>query len=99
MKPHFSEFAQKDIRNIADYTYENWGEEQEVEYLRSIDTRVQEIAGSPERFRPRNDLFRGCQVAPVGQHLIVFLVEGDAIIISRVLHQSMDFPRHIFPLR
>ncbi len=97
MTIRLSRDATTDLQNISDYTFEQWGEEQEEYYLKRIYARFEEIRADRTRFRHRNELFDGCQVAPVGRHLIFFLVKDDIIVASRILHQSMDFPRHLFP--
>lgn len=97
MTIRFSRDATADLQDISDYTFQQWGEEQETFYLKQIHARLKEIKKDAGRFRLRNELFDGCQVASVGRHLIVFLVKEDIIVVSRILHQSMDFPRHLFP--
>ncbi len=99
MRVRFSHLATSDLQDISDYTAEVWGEEQEVDYIDAISARLDEIASGKGRWRTRNDLFDGCQAAPVGHHLIIFMIEDEIVFVSRILHQSMDYPRHIFPLR
>jgi toxin ParE1/3/4 len=99
VRVRFSAHATNDLQDISDYTAEVWGEDQEVEYIDEIDARLSEIAAGRGQSRPRNDLFGGCQVSPVGRHLIIFMMQDDVIFVSRILHQSMDFPRHVFPLQ
>lgn len=90
--------AGTDLQDIADYTLITWGEEQETLYLKQIYARLQEVGEQRGRFGVRHELFEGCQVAPIGRHLIFFLIKDDTtIVVSRILHQSMDFPRHFFP--
>ena len=98
MKLRFSEDARDDLRDISEYTRENWGGEQEDSYLRSIYARLSEIKEDPARWKKRDDLFEGCQVALVGKHLLFFKHTDHEILISRVLHQAMDVPKKSFPL-
>ena len=97
MTIRFSRDATADLQGISDYTSLQWGEDQEAFYLKQIYARLEEIRKDPGRFRSRDELFDGCQVAPVGRHLVFFLVKDGIIVVSRILHQSMDFPRHLFP--
>ena len=101
MKVELSREAQYDLQDIQEYTLETWGEEQKDEYLGSIFDRLSEIQSDAlsVRWRLRNDIFKGCQAASVGKHLIIFLVREDQIWVSRIIHQQRDFPPHIFPLR
>lgn len=49
----------------------------------------------PRLFRFRNDLFKHCQLAAEGKHVILFRVDEDALQIVRVLHSAMDFRKHL----
>jgi toxin ParE1/3/4 len=89
--------AVSDLQGISDYTLHQWGKEQEPFYLTQVYARFEEISRDPARFRQREELFAGCRVAPVGRHLVFFLMRDDVIVVSRILHQAMDFPRHLFP--
>ena len=97
MKLTFSDDAKEDVQDIADYTFETWGEEQERIYLSSLYRRMNEILESPERWKKRDDLFEGCQTALAGRHTIFFRIQGEEIFVSRILHQSMDVQRQILP--
>ena len=97
MKIRFSDDAKEDVQDIADCMFETSGEEYEAAYLKSLNQQLEEIAKDPERWRKRKDLLAGCQTALTGQHLIFFGVQKDAVFVSRVLHQSLDVPRRVFP--
>jgi toxin ParE1/3/4 len=93
----FSDDAKEDVQEIADYTFETWGDEQEQIYLSSLYRRLNEISEDPDRWKKRDDLFDGCQTALAGRHVIFFRIEGCDVFVSRILHQSMDVPRQILP--
>lgn len=97
MKIRLSTLAICDLQDISDYTVERWGEEKEIEYINGISARLDEISEGEGQVRSRNDLFKGCKASPVGRHLIIFMKNDEVVFVSRILHQSMDFPRHIFP--
>ncbi len=97
MTIRFSRDAIADLQGISDYTRRQWGKEQEETYLKQIYAAFERIRQNPSQFRLRAELFDGCRTAPVGRHLVFFLVKDNILIVSRVLHQSMDFPRHQFP--
>ncbi|MEQ8294722.1 MAG: type II toxin-antitoxin system RelE/ParE family toxin [Roseovarius sp.] len=42
-----------------------------------------------------SDLLPGCWRLITGRHLAFYEVDGAAIFVIRVLHQSMDVPRHL----
>jgi toxin ParE1/3/4 len=94
---HFTKAAVTDLQAIRDYTLDTWGEEQETAYLKRLWSRFGQMLESPARFRSRDDLFEGCQIAAEGRHVILFRIEGDILQIVRILHSAMDFKRHIPP--
>jgi toxin ParE1/3/4 len=91
----FTAVAVSDLRSIRAYTLENWGARQEQIYLDSLWGKFEEILAHPAKFRFRNDLFPACQIAAQGRHIILFRLRGNTLQIVRILHASMDLPRHI----
>ena len=91
----FTSAAVADLQSIRAYTLENWGERQEQRYLDSLWEKFEEILADPQRWRSRNDLFPGCQIAAQERHVILFRIEGSVLQIVRILHGAMDHPRHI----
>ena len=90
-----TEAAISDLQSIRDYTLETWGEPQEQEYLDALWTLFEEILADPERWRFRNDLFAGCQIASQGKHVILFRIDTEVLQVVRILHSAMDFRRHL----
>ncbi len=91
----FTKAAAADLQSIRNYTLETWGAEQERLYLDSMWTGFEDILADPEKWRRRDDLFPGCQIAAQGKHVILFKIEGKGIQIVRILHSAMDFKRHL----
>ena len=89
--------ALDDLRSIRAYTLEQWGPVQERQYLDQIWNKFGIIHTDPSKFRFRQDLFRGCQIAAEGKHVILFRMHKTTLQIVRVLHGAMDFKRHIPP--
>jgi toxin ParE1/3/4 len=87
----FTLAAVSDLRSISAYTFEKWGARQEKIYLDSLWSKFAEILDQPERYRTRNDLFPGCQIAAQGRHVILFHIQGKTLQVVRILHNSMDF--------
>jgi plasmid stabilization system protein ParE len=46
-------------------------------------------------FRFRHDLFPDCQIAAEGKYVILFRIRPGVLQVVRVLHNAMDFKRHI----
>jgi toxin ParE1/3/4 len=47
--------------------------------------------------RARDDLRPAIQMATSGRHSIFFEADDRRILVVRVLHDSMDYPRHLNP--
>ena len=90
-----TEAAISDLQSIRDYTLETWGEHQEQEYLDALWMRFEEILADPKRWRFRNDLFAGCQIASQGKHVILFRIDAKVLQVVRILHSAMDFRRQL----
>lgn len=91
----FTAAAVADLQSVARYTLTTWGVGQEQAYLDSLWNKFEEILADPQRWRCRDDLFPGCQLAPQGRHVILFRIQGRSLQIVRILHSAMDFPRHL----
>jgi toxin ParE1/3/4 len=97
MTLEFTDAAVSDLQSIRNYTLEKWGERQEEIYLDAMWDRFEEILIEPERWRFREGLFPGCQLAAQGKHVILFRVRGKTLQIVRILHSAMDYRQHIPP--
>lgn len=95
MTLEFTEAAVSDLQSIRNYTLEAWGADQEQLYLDALWDKFEEILGNPLRWRFRDDLFPGCQIAAQGKHVILFRVDGKILQVVRILHSAMDFQRHL----
>lgn len=85
----FTEHALADLRDIASYTRDRWGDAQAERYLGALERRCQELADVPQTrrvYEDAPDYFR----ALIGRHAIFFRAEKDgAILIVRILHGAM----------
>ena len=90
-----SKSAKRDIQNISSYTKKTWGIEKEEQYLNAIFDRFEQIQTNPEHWKRRDELFEGSQSASIGKHIIFFKLHEEIIQVARILHQQMDFIRHL----
>lgn len=90
-----TEAAVSDLQSIRSYTLKSWGPEQEQHYLDALWEKFEEILADPQRWRRRDDLFPGCQIAAQGKQVVLFRVQGTVLEVVRILHAAMDFPRQI----
>ncbi len=92
-----SRLAEEDLLSIFRYTLETWGADQVWIYLQLLEAARDQIAENPlgTGSKPREDLAPGCRIFRAGKHYFVYRIKGDIVEIARILHESMDFERHI----
>jgi toxin ParE1/3/4 len=91
----FSRLAKADIRGIWDYTADRWDQTQAEIYLDLIHAAVDAISTDPKLGRPCSEIRRGYRKHLVGSHVLFYRVKGRAVFVVRILHQRMDFERHL----
>lgn len=87
--------AVSDLENIWDYTVRMWDEDQAERYLRLLNVGFIDLTIQPDLGRACDAIRPGYRVFRVGSHVIFYRVMNEGIEIVRVLHQSMDFERHL----
>lgn len=87
--------AQSDMEGIWDYSAERWGNDQAERYVRALQVAIETIAANPRRAQPCDHIRVGYRKYSVGSHVIFFRAAADGIAIVRILHQRMDFERHL----
>jgi toxin ParE1/3/4 len=87
--------AQADIEEIWDYTVEHWNVGQAEVYLRKIKAAVEAVADDPRLGRSCDEVRAGYRKYPAGSHILFYRPTPDGIDIVRILHQRMDFERHL----
>jgi toxin ParE1/3/4 len=84
------EAAKRDIDDILVYTRTRWGVDQRRRYGAQLKKAIRSLLDYPELGPPRNDLFPGCRNLPLEHHVVYYHLDGDEIVIGRVLHSSQD---------
>ena len=92
-----SKRAEKDLADIWRYTVDSWSREQANKYLQGLFNDCSEIAKSPAFLgRPYDHVRSGYRKYPYGKHVIFYKMQDTGrVLISRVLHEKMDFDRHL----
>ena len=103
-KIRLSRKAIADLDGIWDYTAQTWSEDQAVIYYRQIYSAIQGLNSLPV-FLERAPVFleRAYDVVKSGLfgfkvgHHIVFYKKGNdgSISVDRILHEKMDYQRHL----
>jgi toxin ParE1/3/4 len=85
----FTAHARDDLRDIAAYTRDRWGDAQCDRYLTSLESRCQQLAQQPGLRRAYTD-DPSYSRALAGKHAIFYRVEADgSLLVVRILHTAM----------
>lgn len=92
-----SRCADEDIESIFRYTVRKWGFDQADSYYELLASARDRIAANPflAGSKNREDLAAGCRTFPSGKHVFFFRIRDNTVEIARILHQSMDFEKHV----
>jgi len=86
--------ARTDLGDISRYTDKKWGRQQRFYYLKQLKDRFSYLADNPQMGRIREEIIGFPYSYHQGRHVIFYRATAEGIEILRVLHDSMDFPRH-----
>jgi toxin ParE1/3/4 len=87
--------AQTDLDEIWDYTVARWGLDQAETYTRQLWECIRAVAARPSIGRECADLRPGYYQLSSGSHVLFYRLIADGIDIVRILHERMDYHRHI----
>jgi len=87
--------ADSDLQEIWEYTENHWGVDQADSYLYTLERRMTYLARNPKRGKHRKELPGSPFNYHEGKHVIFYRRKETGIEIIRILHDSMDFPRHL----
>lgn len=91
---HFKPLAESDLEGIWLYTLENWTLKQADSYLSEILTGIEQLAVGVQKGRDVA-IRDGYLKYKVGSHVIFYRNIDGMMEVVRILHQSMDFDRHL----
>lgn len=87
--------ARADLKDIWTYTADRWTIEQADRYIRLLDGAMRIAAGDSRRWRSCDHVRTGYFKYSAGSHVLFFKRHGGGIVVVRILHQNMDFERHL----
>ena len=91
-----SEAAQSDLEDIANYTELEFGQQQALLYVEQLKAAAVTAAALPLiglQYQTRDG--RHLRRYSSGRHVLFYVEAGTKIEIRRILHQMMDFDRHL----
>lgn len=92
-----TEIARADLAKIRRYSTRTWGRDQTGKYMDVLRDTVKGLVLGTVITRGRDDLKPGILMAKSGRHCIFFETDDARVLVVRVLHDSMDFLRHLEP--
>jgi toxin ParE1/3/4 len=87
--------ALADLQSIRRYSTRTWGRDQTVRYMDRLRDTLKGLVGGTVVARNRDDLKPGLHMAISGRHCIFFESHESEILVVRVLHDRMDYRRHL----
>ena len=88
--------ATKDLRNIWNYTFDTWSENQADKYYYMILDSCQEIADGKVKGKKYAGIYSGLSGIRAGKNIIFYRqITIDRVEIARILHERMDLRRRI----
>jgi toxin ParE1/3/4 len=95
LKVVFSPQALQDLDEIWEYSFANWGLEKAESYTNEIRTAVTRLTQFPGRGRLCDFIRNGYRRLDHGSHTIFYICADASVDVMRILHQSVDFDRHL----
>ena len=90
-----AEIARADLASIRRFSTRSWGRDQTSRYIDARRDTMKGIVRGTVVTRARDDLRPGILMAASGRHSIFFEADGSRILVVRVLHDRMDYRRHL----
>jgi toxin ParE1/3/4 len=90
-----SEKASADIAEIAHSSAAQWGMERAERYIVALHQTCLALVDYPDTGRDARDIRHGYMRIESGSHVIFYLTRNAGVLVIRLLHQRMDFMRHL----
>ena len=90
-----TEIAREDLRSIRRFSRKAWGSDRTVRYMAELRDVMKRLTAGTVVSRNRDDLRLGLHMATSGRHCVFFEADESRILVVRVLHDRMDYPRHL----
>lgn len=81
--------AVTDLVDIADFTRDTWGETQALSYLADMQEAPTALTASPGLGRQCDNIRAGLRRLERNRHVIFYQLTDQAVVVSRILHQSI----------
>ena len=95
MRLELSRKAQADLDAIRDFSLEQFGAARAVAYLDAIEQAFRRILSFPEIGALHPELEPAVRSLGCQRHRVFYRVEGEVVVVVRVLHAAMDARQHL----
>ena len=83
--------AVQDLKQIWNYTFDNWSEKQADKYYKEIVEHFSKVANNPTSGRRYDNLIIGLRGSKVNKHIVFYRQQTqNQIEVERILHERMD---------
>ena len=94
-KVHIQKRAQQDLKNIWQYSFQNWGQRQADAYYDELKKGMEMILENPKIGIVCDDIRRGYRQYQINHHIVFYRLTPTNIHVVRVLGEKMDMKRYI----
>ncbi len=95
LKIYLSHKAKADFKNIQKYTFEQYGREQVLKYSSLIKAHLEKLSLNPNIGHKRLDIPEEYKTWRVGQHILVYRFDKNAVYVVAILHGNMSMPEQM----
>jgi toxin ParE1/3/4 len=92
-----TEIARADLASIRRYSTRTWGRDKTSNYMDTLRDTMKGLVRGTVIARTRDDLRPGILMATSGRHSVFFETDDARVLVVRVLHDRMDYRRHLDP--
>jgi toxin ParE1/3/4 len=87
--------ADADIQHIAEISLRQWGLARAEKYILDLHETFEMLVEFPDLGRNASHIRPGYRKTETASHSVFYRKTEDGVLIVRVLHQRMDFERHL----
>jgi toxin ParE1/3/4 len=95
MRIRKTQLAETDLDIIYRFGFERFGALQADQYANELFDLFELLAFSPLIERERLEFARPVRIHPFKSHVVVYEIQGDALVILRVLSRHQNLPDHL----
>lgn len=92
----FSKKAVQDLKQIWNYTFDNWSENQADKYYNEILNHCLIVSNNPDVGQEYEQILNGLKGSKINRHIIFYrLIAENEIQVERIMHERMDLKRRL----